>query len=390
MASSTDDMTDSEPDARIDPQAGDPLPPPIPPSTPGHPPLRRATYNKEWLGVAEGLSRYLGVSVGVVRLAFVVTTFLGGLGIVVYLLAAALIPKDGEANALGDRIAGGRSEVLLVLIGALALTVVGIMNGGDSDLAFAGVLIIGGLALWAHSTGRLTASTFALPPEAGAPLSDAPPSMYAPWTAAPPLPVPVRVKKSARLGLATLAASVVTMIVLAPWSSPWRVVSIGFAILALGLVAGWILRKRVWFLILPLLALVPVLPAAAFYSRSGVPLNAGTGELNLTTADLSGRITSRRLSAGHITFDLSTLAESRSVNVAVGAGQIDIVVPQTARVVVRARTGAGNLDVFGTETAGIGVEVDRTIEVNETALTIVIDAKVGMGRVAVRRAGAKA
>jgi phage shock protein PspC (stress-responsive transcriptional regulator) len=382
-------MTDSQPDAPIDPPAGDPLPPPTPPAAPIRL-LRRATYNKEWLGVAEGLSRYLGVSVGVVRLAFVLTTFLGGIGIVVYLLAAVLIPKDGEANALGDRLTGGRSEVLLVLIGALALTVVGILNGGDSDLAFAGVLMIGGLALWAHSTGRLTASTFARPPDGPDTLGGAPTSMYAPWTAAPPLPTPVKPRKSPQLALITLAVATLVMIVLAPWSSPWRVVSIGFAILAIGFLVGWILRKRVWFLLLPLLALTPVLPAAAFYSHSGVPLNAGTGELNLTTADLKGATTSRRLSAGHITFDLSTLAESRSLTVAVGAGQIDIIVPQSARVVVRARTGAGNIEVFGTETGGIGVEVDRTIDVNETALTIVIDAKVGMGRVAVRRTGATA
>jgi phage shock protein PspC (stress-responsive transcriptional regulator) len=387
MAPSTADMTDSEPDAPIEPPVGDPLPPPTAPASaaaPLRPPLRRAIHNKEWLGVAEGLSRYLGVAVGFVRLAFVITTFLGGLGIVVYLLAAALVPKEGESNALGERLTGGRSEVLLILIGALALTVVGIVNDGDSDLALVGVLAIAGLALWAQSTGRLTAETFARGTDDA---STTPQSMYAPWTAAPSVPQPPKVRKSARLGLATLAAAAVTMIVLAPWSSPWRVVLFGFAVLAIGFLVGWILRKRVWFLVLPMLALVPVLPTAAFYSRSGVPLNAGTGELNLTTADLSGSTTTRRLSAGHITFDLSTLAESRSVNAAVGAGQIDITVPRTARVVVRARTGAGSLRIFGTETEGIGVSADRTIEGSEGAIVIEIDAKVGMGLVAIHRVG---
>jgi phage shock protein PspC (stress-responsive transcriptional regulator) len=406
MAPSTDDMTDSdhtdahEPDpqprdARTEQpgsRPGEPLPPPTVPLPPSRPPLRRATFNKEWLGVAEGFSRYLGVSVGFVRLAFVITTFLGGLGFVVYLLAAALIPKDGESNALGDRLTGGRSELLLVLIGALALSVVGILNSGDSDLAVIGVLALAGFALWAHSNGSLTTSTFARTSEvsnAGVP----PTSQYAPWTAvasgAPPA-APAKPRKSARLGLATLALSVLAMIVLAPWSSVWRVVWVGYIILGVGLLAGWILRKRVWFLLLPLVALAPVLPAAAFYSRSGVPLNAGVGEVTLTPGDLGGTSPYRRLSAGHITIDLSTLTQSRTLQAAVGAGQIDIVVPKSARLMVRARAGAGNIRVLGVNTEGTEVRVDRTVGGNENGITIEIDARVGMGLIDIHTAEATA
>jgi phage shock protein PspC (stress-responsive transcriptional regulator) len=364
---------------------GDPL---APPAAPSRPPLRRATTNKEWLGVAEGLSRYLGVAAGFVRLVFVVTTFFGGLGLIIYLLAAALVPKEGEANALGDRLTGGRSELLLVLIGALALAIVGIVNDGDSDLALVGILIIGGFALWAQSNGRLNASTLARGD--GQPLAP-PTSTYAPWTAVQPsVPLPAyppKPRKSPRLGLATLAAATVAMIVLAPWSSVWRVVSVGFVILAVGLVAGWIFRKRVWFLLLPLIALTPVLPAAAFYSRSGVPLNAGTGSVTLATDDLAGASTTRRLSAGHITIDVSELNENRSITAAVGAGQIDVIVPRNARIVVRGRSGVGIVRVLGSDTEGTDVEVDRTIAGSEGAITITIDARVGMGLVAVRRSG---
>jgi phage shock protein C len=53
-------------------------------------------------GVASGLADYAGINVIVVRIAFVLVTFLGGVGIPLYLACWLLMP----ANDTGRSIAG--------------------------------------------------------------------------------------------------------------------------------------------------------------------------------------------------------------------------------------------------------------------------------------------
>jgi phage shock protein C len=56
--------------------------------------------NKKWLGVAAGISDYTGVDVTLVRIGFLLLTFLGsGVGIVAYLVTAWMAPvKPSELS----------------------------------------------------------------------------------------------------------------------------------------------------------------------------------------------------------------------------------------------------------------------------------------------------
>ena len=56
--------------------------------------LRRDTHNKMLGGVCAGLARRYGLSVGGLRLAFVISCVLPGPQIVAYLLLWVLIPAD--------------------------------------------------------------------------------------------------------------------------------------------------------------------------------------------------------------------------------------------------------------------------------------------------------
>jgi phage shock protein C len=51
-------------------------------------------------GVAAGLAEYFGVDVNLVRLGFGVFTIFYGLGILVYLVAWAILPEEGEDNSI--------------------------------------------------------------------------------------------------------------------------------------------------------------------------------------------------------------------------------------------------------------------------------------------------
>ena len=55
-------------------------------------------------GVASGIAAYLGVDVLIVRIAFVVLTFLGALGIPLYLACWLLIPDESTGDSYADGI----------------------------------------------------------------------------------------------------------------------------------------------------------------------------------------------------------------------------------------------------------------------------------------------
>ena len=63
--------------------------------------LRRSRSDRMIAGVCGGLGRYLGVDPVLLRVAFVVLTIAGGSGILIYILAAILIPEEKPGEDLG-------------------------------------------------------------------------------------------------------------------------------------------------------------------------------------------------------------------------------------------------------------------------------------------------
>jgi phage shock protein C len=64
------------------------------------PPLRRPATGRMLAGVAAGAADYLDVDVTIVRIALVVLTFFGGVGIAAYLAGWLLIPDEGSDQSL--------------------------------------------------------------------------------------------------------------------------------------------------------------------------------------------------------------------------------------------------------------------------------------------------
>jgi len=76
----------------------------IPADRIGRPPLRRAYDGRMLAGVAAGLADYLAVDVTIVRVAFVVFTFLGGAAIPAYLACLLLIPEEGSDESIAGSL----------------------------------------------------------------------------------------------------------------------------------------------------------------------------------------------------------------------------------------------------------------------------------------------
>ena len=56
--------------------------------------LYRSDENKMLVGVCGGIAEYFGVDPTLIRLAWVVFSLLGGSGLLAYILAAIIIPRD--------------------------------------------------------------------------------------------------------------------------------------------------------------------------------------------------------------------------------------------------------------------------------------------------------
>jgi phage shock protein C len=62
--------------------------------------LLRLRKGRMAAGVCAGLAAYFGVDVNLVRLGFGVLTVFYGLGILIYLIAWAILPEEGEDNSI--------------------------------------------------------------------------------------------------------------------------------------------------------------------------------------------------------------------------------------------------------------------------------------------------
>jgi len=62
--------------------------------------LLRLRQGRMVAGVGVGLAAYFGVDVNLVRLAFGVLTIFYGLGILIYLIAWAILPEEGEDSSI--------------------------------------------------------------------------------------------------------------------------------------------------------------------------------------------------------------------------------------------------------------------------------------------------
>lgn len=64
--------------------------------------LERSRDSRVIAGVAGGLGRYFDIAPAVFRLGFIVLTLLGGSGVLVYIAAVLVMPKEGEETSMAE------------------------------------------------------------------------------------------------------------------------------------------------------------------------------------------------------------------------------------------------------------------------------------------------
>ena len=116
--------------------------------------LERSSDAKILAGVAGGLGRYFDLAPAVFRLGFVVLTLLGGAGILVYIAAVLVMPKEGEESSIAEDILRKRRDhpARVVALGLIAVAVLSVLARADTWPSAGGawflVLVAGVILLW--------------------------------------------------------------------------------------------------------------------------------------------------------------------------------------------------------------------------------------------------
>lgn len=364
--------------------------------------LLRRTDNKMVAGVAAGLGDYFNVDPVWFRLGFVLTAFMGGFGVLAYIVLWVVMPEAGSvpSNAAErglERVASSIRDtpawigVAFVILGGILLLNVAVdwRPGVVWGIALIG---LGVLFFMQKDNPRPAVDAVLEPPSGMAP--PMPPTV--PAGAVPP--PPPRVRERSTLGYMTFgvllfAIGVVTLLDVqnAINLDPVQYLALAVGVIGVGLLVGSVFGRARW-LIVPGVMLLPFLFAASLVH---VPWTGGFGQRDFRPVGAGSTSNEYHLIAGRMTIDLRGLdsAGFHSIEATSVAGRIQILVPIGETVEIQAHAGAGQISLFGQTDEGVNVTMNRTFGdgvtvADGTPADISIDVEVGMGQVEVLRAEA--
>jgi phage shock protein PspC (stress-responsive transcriptional regulator) len=362
-------------------------------------------------GVASGLGAYFNVDPIVFRIAFVVLTFTGGVGLLLYAALWIAVPPAGASESIGQaalRRPNARTWIGIVLVllaiailsGELGMNHPGVIWG--LVLVTLGVLLLrkepsagdgpqapGGDRSVTDGPGQPGAPPAGPPPAGwgGAPAAAGwgPPSPAgAPGTAQAwggpqssgaatgshalggPPPAGVATTQAwgaqgwtarrsrSNLGWVTLAVAFVAVGVAAVLNNVGvveltigRILALFLTVIGVGLVVGAVLHQRSILLVVLGVLLIPVVMAASVLD---VPLRGGAGPRHYqprTVAEIRGNY---ELASGDLVIDLTDVKfgkEPTRLRARVGAGRVAVYLPQDVPVEMSAKTGIGVAQLLG-------------------------------------------
>ena len=165
------------------------------------------------------------------------------------------------------------------------------------------------------------------------------------------------------------------------------VLATGLAVLGLGMLVSAFAGRARW-LILPAVPLAVVTAIAGAVDASG--FSGGIGQARWQPATVAEAQEPFRLGIGDAELDLRDLppGSSADVEVSLGVGELTVIVPEEARVVLRGEVAAGEAELFGEQLGDDSdIDFDQTYvpDSGPSRGVITLDVEVGLGRVEVQR-----
>ena len=336
-----------------DPSQPYPGPPRSGPSTVPPPPVTRQLVRDPFAklgGVASGLSHHYGIDVSLIRLAFVFFTFVTGFGIVFYALSWIIIPRAQFWPPVGDRrpskqLSTREIGIGLLLLGALIALFV---NGGTFSQILAPMLLIGG-GVWLLAQSPAPDVVPPPPVAASPPVDPVAPVRPAAGQVPQGTPVPAR---SGRRKVAVVGFIGVLFLI---------------PMLFVGALAAAVFLGEVDFEADPGLQ-YNFTPATVDAIPERIQQDEGSIRLDLTELDLTG-------------LDDATSGEPAEIDIDLGFGDIEVIIPDGLDVDVDADAGLGSVEVFDRNNDGIRPNVVNT----GADADVIIDVHVDVGDIRVER-----
>lgn len=320
--------------------------------------LRRPREDRMIGGVAGGLGRAFGVDPLIFRLGFGIAAFLGGFGVLAYAVLWLFTPADGEEKAPVQR--SGWAIAAAVVVG---IWLIGAPFGGVD---------IGWGAPWGVAWIAVAALVCA--------------GLYA----------AVRRGRIGGVGAFVAIAAIAFITIafatgLAVAAAVGTAVGGGMAIAIAVIVVGVLLTvaaiggRSLRWLAVPAVAIAI---GSAISAGAGLDFEGGFGERSYRPASVSALpADGYRIGAGRIAVDLRDLdwREQRRIDldVAAGAGQVVVAVPERVCVEAAASAGVGAIELLGNEVEGIDLEESVRGTPARSTPTLGLEASVDIGHVVV-------
>lgn len=314
--------------------------------------LLRSTDDRVLGGVAGGLGAYFGVDPVFFRVGFVALTFLGGLGVFLYVAALLFVPSQraggGQPPTRSRALTIAAAVVLVVLGGAILFDGHWWFGGFFGPLA---LLLVLGAAVWWLIWGRSDGT----PPSARSTLT------------------------RIALVLLVLVGSGALFIASAWGSAAGGGVAVAILVIAIGaLLSLAAFRGGARWLVVPALAIAAGL---GFVAAADIDLDGGYGERTYAPVSLADVRSGYDLGAGKLQVDLRGVeftGGARRLDLEVGLGEAVLVVPRDLCVIADADVGAGYLRVLEWDNGGLNVTWDDGGSARP-ARRLLVDAHVGVG-----------
>jgi phage shock protein PspC (stress-responsive transcriptional regulator) len=386
-------------------------------------------------GVASGLADYWNVSPVLTRLGFVLLTFAGGLGFLLYAAGWLLIPNDDGTESIAEealrKARSGESHAGIVLIGLAALIGVSSIGGVDGGLAWAVALGVVGYLLYrgdfgqsssndqppSGSDGPTSASqadqvSSVVSDQGGTAGGSVPPALPPrnERPARPPRPprTPRPPKERSILGRLTLAAGLITIGIMALFDTAGTIVEfrhyVGamFVVVSAGLLIGAFAGRARWLVLIGLV-LLPVAAVSSWVPSGDWLVSNGTIDpVIINPTNISDLQAGYEFEAGDVTFDLRNLGNeafdvqvdmkagdltvllpdnsgASNIDLMLGVGQVTVNVGDGPLPQVEVQVGIGGIDAPGPDRGGLGLEYTLT---GDSASNVTID--LGIGQVNLR------
>jgi len=383
--------------------------------------LRRPIEGRAFAGVAAGLGQRFEISPTWFRVAFVLMTVFGGIGLLLYALGWLLIPEEGSDDPIITQwLSGFDTSNTGMVLGVVLVAVAAVILASSFHLisgkfVFAAILLVIGVLLYRGDLDRrsgrpddhdkdssstdINSDVAHDEPTEGEPIVTAintPEPTLESRVDPPPPSRPPRPKSI--LGRLTVAATLIAVGGLATldvagvlFPDPVHYVAVTVGVIGAGLLAGALFGRARWLIVVGLL-LTPLLFLASIAPTWSISGEAGERYVRVDSiADLERVDFGFEHGAGVLEIDLRgfeplTIAEGLSpipIGAKIGAGEIRIWLPEPASAIVHGSVGIGSVDILGHQSAGLGVS--RTEETLSTGgeWMFNIEASAGVGSIVV-------